>query len=101
MNNVIEYGLTFKFGSDKCKLFAVVEAHSDKIKLTAHVVHEFLEKATLSHLFIDDSAISDLIYRYNYAADETFQAPIGELRDAICEIHLSEDNMQAHLTLTP
>ncbi len=101
MNAAIEYGLSFKLGSDNRKLFSVVEAHSDKTKLTAHIVQEFLEKAALSHLFINDSAVSDLIYRYNYAVDEAFQFQIGEIHDANCEIHISEDNMQARLTLTP
>jgi uncharacterized protein (DUF342 family) len=101
MNDAVEYGLTFKFGADNRKLFAVVTAHSDENKLTAQIIHEYLENAGFSHLFISDSAISDLIYRYNYAAHEAFQSQIGEVRDASCEIHISEDNMQARLTLTP
>lgn len=99
-NNVIEYGLRFH-DSDDHKLFAIVAAHSDKIKLTTYTIHECLKREMFSHLFIDESAILNLIHRYNYAANKAFELQIGEVRDASCAIQLSENNMQAYLTLTP
>ncbi|MDD5229630.1 MAG: FapA family protein [Methylococcales bacterium] len=100
MNDATEYGLNFKLGFGNRKLFAVVTAHSDQIKLSPHIIQECLEKATLSHLFINEYSVHDLVYRYNYSANEAFEFEIGEVRDASCEIHISEDNMQARLTLT-
>ncbi len=97
----IENGLDFKLNSNSHKLFAVVVPCDDKIELSAQIVKDRLEKKHLSHLFINDYLVSDLIYRYHNTSSERFEFEIGEQRDATCEITLSEDQMQAYLTLTP
>ena len=97
----IENGLAFKLNSNSLKLFAVVTPCNDKIELTAAIVKAHLEQKHFSHLFINDYLVFDLVYRYNHATSESFEFEIGEQRDATCEISLSDDMMQAYLTLTP
>ena len=97
----IENGLDFKLNSNNHKLFAIVAPCDDKIELSAQIVKDRLEKKHLSHLFINDYLISDLVHRYNHTTSESFEFEIGEQRDATCEITLSDDMMQAYLTLTP
>jgi uncharacterized protein len=101
MSDEIENGLNFKLNLKNRKLFAVISPCEDKIELTAKIVKERLEQSNFSDFFINDFLICDLVYRYNHSNNEILEIEIGEQRDASCEIVLSDDKMQALMTLTP
>lgn len=101
MSDIVENGLDFKLNSKNRKLFAVISPCEDKIELTTNIVKARLAAKHFADFFINDFLIYDLVYRYNHSTNERLELEIGEQRDASCEIALSDDKMQALMTLTP
>lgn len=94
-------GLDFKLNPKNRKLFAVISPCEDKIQLTTTIVKERLAEKNFADFFTNDFSIYDLVCRYNHSTNENLEIEIGEQRDANCEITLSDDKMQALMTLTP
>ena len=101
MSDTAENGLNFKLNPKNRKLFAVISPCENKIELTAKIVRERLEKTAFADFFLNDFLIYDVVYRYNHSTNELLEIEIGEQRDATCDIALSDDKMQALMTLTP
>lgn len=101
MNDDIKNGLNFKLNPKTRKLFAVISPCEDKIELTTKIVKDRLAEKNFADFFLNDFLIYDLVHRYNHSSNEILEMEIGEQRDASCEITLSEDKMQALMTLTP
>ena len=98
----IQNGLEFKLSKSERKLLAVFTPSADKLdNLTLDVVHKSIEEAGLAYLFINESAITDLLVRYNEPKAEAFECEIGERRDATWSINISDDKLRAHLSVTP
>lgn len=101
MADTSENGLDFKLNPKNRKLFAVISPCEDKIQLTTNIVKERLAAKNFDDFFTNDFLIYDVVYRYNHSTNECLEIEIGEQRDATCEITLSDDKMQALMTLTP
>jgi len=91
--------LTFNLNENN-KLIAVYELGEGKITLDGTVVREMLTQQNLSDLFLDEQAISRLVQLYNNN-NANFVLEIGERRDGEFIIKVSDDKMNAWLTMTP
>ncbi|MDD2762246.1 MAG: FapA family protein [Methylomonas sp.] len=91
--------LIFKLNDDGDKLLALYEAGETKPTLNHTMIMETLSQQGLTHLFLNESAIEDLLHKYDL--NESFELEIGERQDGSCAIEMDSDNMSASLTLTP
>ncbi|MDD5229070.1 MAG: FapA family protein [Methylococcales bacterium] len=98
---LIENGLSFVLNEDSRQLDAIfVPNKTDKIKFTVALIKQWLSEENFLHLFISESSLFKLVHTCNTAV-ESFRIKLGELKDASCEITISEDEMTATLTFFP
>ncbi len=93
--------LVFKLSDDGMKLLAVIQPCEDKIELTVEEIKRRIKESSLDYLFINEYLLVQLVQRYKEAAvNETIEFEIGERRDAICSVAVSDDKMTVHLSIT-
>jgi uncharacterized protein (DUF342 family) len=98
----IENGFGFKMDKSNHKLLAVYSPCENKIELTFAIFKERLTASPFAALFLNEYLTVEFLHRYKNATEnESFEAEIGERRDAHCDLVVSEDKMKARLSLTP
>jgi uncharacterized protein (DUF342 family) len=85
---------------DNQRLFAVVEAGTDRPPLDIAAVRAQLAAEGLANLFVEDYAIARLLTAYS-KSPERIELPIGERRNGSCRIHVADDKSVAALTIVP
>ncbi|MFU8787422.1 MAG: DUF342 domain-containing protein [Methylobacter sp.] len=91
--------LTFKLSDDGNKLLAMFEACESRPSLDSAAIKQILEEQNLPNLFLNESAIIDLLQKYKL--NESCVLEIGERRNGIYTITIDSTKMTAKLTLTP
>ena len=91
--------LIFKLSDDGNKLLAVFVACEAPPPLDPTIIKERLEKQGLANLFLNESAIIELLKQYKL--NESFTLEIGERRNGLCTITIDSVKMSAKLTLIP
>lgn len=82
------------------RLLAQVDPGTDRPPLDAGLVRAQLSAEGLSDLFVDQSAVADLLRAYANSPDR-IELAIGERRDGLCTISVDEDKSAARLTIVP
>lgn len=100
-NNHLEgTGITLKFNAEQKSLTASFAPVPNKGSLTEEQLRETLAQEGYGELFISPETLEQFLKKWG-VSPMPFSMQIGEQRDAALTVHVSDDLMQATMTITP
>ncbi|MDH5300769.1 MAG: FapA family protein [Gammaproteobacteria bacterium] len=93
-------GVRFLLTDDRMKVVAKFRTPGNPATINRQWVQTALVDMHLDHLYLSESAIEDLIHKYNYG-EPSGAVLIGERRDAKLTLAISPDKMEAYMDLEP
>ncbi|MFC3120667.1 DUF342 domain-containing protein [Agaribacter flavus] len=96
-------GVALSFSEEHSTVLATVSPNECDASLEADLLKKFIQKSEFGHYFIKEDAVNSLVANAKKASGEgkveAFTCPVAELKDAEIKVKISEDEMEASMTV--